>query len=183
MRFKKKSKYVTVTLYLQICRNGYFWSKRKWFSVNENCFQMETVVGMQWNSSHRPQIHKKSRTRNPFKVSATPVPYLDQNQKRLFIKDLIPCSSTQGTPKRPNTFKNRFTQIDHRSTHRCFDMVKTLERETVHNPSQIDTWSNLLCKRKKVTNELIIIDQLAKDYPCSLNRDHGPIGCYTMDQG
>ena len=29
---------------------------------------------------------------------------------------------------------------------------------------------------KKVTNEIFIIDQLAKDPPCSLNRDHGPIG-------
>ena len=50
-------------------------------------------------------------------------------------------------------------------------MVKTLERETFHDPNQIATWSNLLCKRKKVTNELLIIDQLAKDLPCSLNRD------------
>ena len=30
-------------------------------------------------------------------------------------------------------------------------VAKTLERETVHGPSQIATWSNLLCKRKKVT--------------------------------
>ena len=30
------------------------------------------------------------------------------------------CSSgTQGTPKRPNAFRNRFTQTDHKSTHRC----------------------------------------------------------------
>ena len=69
------------------------------------------------------------------------------------------------------------TQIDHRSTRRCFDVVKTIERETVHGPSQIATWSNLLCKIKKVTNELLINDQLAKDPPCSLNRDHGPIIC------
>ena len=26
---------------------------------------------------------------------------------------------THGTPKRPNTLSNRFTQIDDRSTHRC----------------------------------------------------------------
>ena len=47
-------------------------------------------------------------------------------------------------------------------------MVKTLEREIVHGSSQIATWSNLLCKRKKVTYELLIIDQLAKDLLCSL---------------
>ena len=62
-------------------------------------------------------------------------------------------------------------------THRCFDMVKTLEREIVHGTNQIDTWSNLFCKKNKVTNELLIIDKLAKDPPCSLNRDHGPIEC------
>ena len=29
------------------------------------------------------------------------------------------CSGTQGTPKRMNNLSNRFTQVDHRSTHRC----------------------------------------------------------------
>ena len=49
-------------------------------------------------------------------------------------------------------------------------MIKTLEREIVHGPNEIATWSNLLRKRKKVTYELLIIDQLAKDPLCSLNR-------------
>ena len=31
MRYLKKNKTVTVTLYLQICRNGCFWNKRKLF--------------------------------------------------------------------------------------------------------------------------------------------------------
>ena len=55
------------------------------------------------------------------------------------------------------------TQTDQRLTHRYFDVVKTLERETVHGPNKIATWSNSLCEIKKVTNELLIIDQLAKD--------------------
>ena len=42
---------------------------------------------------------------------------LIKNQKRLFIKTLIPCSGTQGIPKRPNTLSNHFTQIYHKSTH------------------------------------------------------------------
>ena len=54
-------------------------------------------------------------------------------------------------------------------------MVKTLEKETVHDPSQITTWSNLLCKIKKVTNELLIIDQLAKNSPSSLNREQSGV--------
>ena len=41
-------------------------------------------------------------------------------------------------------------QITDQYTNVCH-MVKTLERETIHGPSQIATWSNLLCKRKKVT--------------------------------
>ena len=92
-------------------RNGFWW--------NENYFPMEMALLMQWNSSHRPKMHKKSRNKNPFKLSATPVPDLDQNRKRLFIKDLIPCWGTQGTPKRSNTLSNCFTQRYHRSTHRC----------------------------------------------------------------
>ena len=38
MRDLKKNKCVTVTLYLQIYRNGCFWSKRKWFSVKRKLF-------------------------------------------------------------------------------------------------------------------------------------------------
>ena len=112
----KKNKSITVTLYLQICRNGCFWNKRKRFSVKQKLFPKFRT---QWNNSHMPKMHRKSKTRNPFKVSATLVPDLDQNRKRLFIKALIPCSGTQGTPKIPNTFRYHFTQIDHRSTHWC----------------------------------------------------------------
>ena len=35
---KKLNKSVTVTLYLQICRNGCFWIKQKWFSVKQKLF-------------------------------------------------------------------------------------------------------------------------------------------------
>ena len=31
------------------------------------------------------------------------------------------------------------TQTNHRSIHRFFDMVKTIERETLHGPNQIAT--------------------------------------------
>ena len=89
------------------------------FGETKNYFPIETALQTQWKSSHRLKMHIKSRTRNHFKVSATPVPDLDQNRKWLFIKALIPCLGTQGTPKRPNTFSNYFTQIDYRSTHRC----------------------------------------------------------------
>ena len=35
---KNLNKSVTVTLYLQICRNGCFWSKQKWFLVKQKLF-------------------------------------------------------------------------------------------------------------------------------------------------
>ena len=38
MRYLKKNKTVTVTLYLQICRNECFWNKRKRFSVKRKLF-------------------------------------------------------------------------------------------------------------------------------------------------
>ena len=82
-----------------------------------------------------------------------------------------------GYYKKTKHQENPLTQKNHRSTHQYFDVVKTLEREIVHGPNQIATWINLLCKRNKVTNELSIIDQLTKDLPFSLNRDHGPNGC------
>ena len=60
-------------------------------------------------------------------------------------------SDTQGTPKILNTKSSHsHKQITDQYTNVCH-VVKTLERETVHSPSQIATWSNLLCKRKKVT--------------------------------
>ena len=35
---KKLSKSITVTLYLQICRNGCFWNKWKQFSMKQKLF-------------------------------------------------------------------------------------------------------------------------------------------------
>ena len=82
-----------------------------------------------------------------------------------------------GYSQKTEHLEQPLTLTDHRSTHQCFDVVKTLEREAVHDPSQIATWGNLLCKRKKFANELLIINQLAKDPPCYLDKYHGPIGC------
>ena len=151
MRYLKKNlnKCVTVTLYLQICWNGCFWIKRNQFSVNWKLFHNVngTLDGME--QLPKATNAQKFKNQKPFQSFATLVPDLDQNWTRLFINALIPCSGTQGTPKIPNTFRYRFTQTD-QHTDVCH-VVKTLERETVHGPSQIATWSNLLCKRKKVT--------------------------------
>ena len=73
----------------------------------------ETKTISQWKRHFRrngiaPIGHKFTQNPKPETLSnlATPVLDLDQNRKRLFIKDLIPC---WGTPKRPNTFRFCFT--------------------------------------------------------------------------
>ena len=43
-------------------------------------------------------------------------------KKKICHYNIIPCSGTQGTPKRPNTLSNRFTQIDHSFTFRFVEM-------------------------------------------------------------
>ena len=89
---KKINKSIIITLYLQIFRNGCFWSKRKRFSVKRKLFPngngaLDAMEQLPWATN----AQKIQKTRNPFKVSATPVPDLDQNRKWLFIKALIPC--------------------------------------------------------------------------------------------
>ena len=138
---------------------------------------METVLWTQWNSSHRPQMHRKSITRNPFKVSATPILDLNQNRKRLFINALIPCSGTQGTPKRPNTFRNRFTQIDKKINTLMFvTWLKPSRGKHSTAPAKQLLGATYYAKEIKL-HELLIIDQLAKNPLCSLNRDLRPIRC------
>ena len=83
---------------------------------------------------------------------------------RVLQKDRTPRATTSH-----KKITDQYTDVCH--------VFKTLERETVHRTSQMATWSILLCKIKKITNEILIINQLAKEPTCSLNRDHGPIGC------
>ena len=74
---------------------------------------METALCTQWNSSDRPQMHRKSKTTNPAEgIEDLVAPSAEAEAGEA-------CSGTQGTPKILNTFSNSFTQIDHRSTHRC----------------------------------------------------------------
>ena len=101
------------------------------------------------------------------------------NKKNLSM-EIIPCKNVRvhrvlPKDRTPSTTASHKQIID-QHTDVCH-VVKTLKKETIHDPSQISTWSNLLCKRKKVTYEILIIDQLAKDPLCSLNGVHRPIGC------
>ena len=72
-----QTKSVTVTLYLQICQNGCFWNNWKWFSVKKKLFPNGNDTSDAMEQLTQAKKHKKSRTKNPFKVSATPVPDLD----------------------------------------------------------------------------------------------------------
>ena len=42
-----------------------------------------------------------------------------------------------GHSQKTKHLEQPLTQTDHRSIHQSFDVVKTLERETLHGPSQI----------------------------------------------
>ena len=70
------------------------------FSETKTIFQWKWCSGRNGTTPTGHKYTKKSRTRNPLKVLATPDPDLYQNRKRLFIKALIPCSGTQGTSQK-----------------------------------------------------------------------------------
>ena len=159
------------------CRNGCFQIKRKWFSMKRKLFPNGNGSMDAMEQLPQPKNVQKIQNHKPFQsFGNTGSRSRSQTEVSLHKRSDTMFGYT-GYSQKDEHLEQPLPQIDHRSTHRFFDVVKTLERETVHGPNQIDTWSNLLCKRKKVTNELLIIDQLAKDPPCSLNSDHGPIRC------
>ena len=59
------------------------------------------------------------------------------------VHRVLPKDRTPRTTASHKQITDQYTNVWH--------VVKTLEKETVHGSSQIATWSNLLCKRKKVT--------------------------------
>ena len=137
---------------------------------------MEMALQKQWNSSHRTQMHKNSRTKNPFKVLATPVEDLDHNQKRLFINTRIPCSGTQGTPKIPKTQRTHsHKQISNQQIDVLMWLKPSRGKQSTASAKQL--LGAIYYAKERKLHELLIIDQLANDPLCSLNRDHRPIGC------
>ena len=65
---KKLNKSVTVTLYLQICRNRCFWSKRKRFSVKRKLFPngngaLDTMEKLPWGTNAQ-----KLQNQKPFQI-------------------------------------------------------------------------------------------------------------------
>ena len=142
---------------------------------------MKTVLWMQWNISHRPQMHRESQNRNHFKVSTTPVPNLDQNRKWLFINVLIPCSGTGYSQKIEHLEQPLHTNISQINTLMFVTRLKLSRRKQSTAPSKQLLGAIYYAKERK-SHELLIIDQLAKDPLCSLNRDHRPIGCLSIDQ-
>ena len=179
MRYLKKvlNKSIIVTLYLQIFRNGCFWNKRKWFSMKQKLFPngngaLDVVEQLPW-------------AKNTQKF---------QNQK-LFQSFSNTGSRSRSKPKetlhKSSNTMFRYTGYSQKTEH--------LEKPLHTNRSQINTsmfvtWlkpsrgkqSMALAKQllgaiyyaKEIKlHELLIIDQLAKDPICSLNRDHRPIGC------
>ena len=74
--------------------------------------------------------------------------------------------------------KKLLTQIDIRSTHWGFTLLKPSNRETVHAPCKISTWGNILMQKDNYfTHDFLIINHWENNPPCYLNRDHGRMGC------
>ena len=138
---------------------------------------METTLLTQWNSSHGLQIHRKSRTRNAFKVLATRVPYLYQNRKRLFIKisDTM-FGYTRYSQKTEHLEQPLHTNISQINTLMFVTWLKTSRGKQSMAPAKQLLGAIYYAKERNL-HELIIIDQPAKDPLCSLNKDHRPIGC------
>ena len=55
--------------------------------------------------------------------------------------------------------------------------LKPSKREIVHNLSQRNHFKQFINIKRKVTYVSLINSYRKNDPPCSLNRDHGPIGC------
>ena len=68
------------------------------------------------------------------------------------------------------------TNISQINTPMFVTWLKTLRGKQSMAPAKYLLGAIYYAKERKL-HELLIIDQLAKDPPCSLNRDHGPIGC------
>ena len=56
------------------------------------------------------------------------------------------------------------------------------KRETVHNMRQRGHFRKFINKRMKIYIIFSHNGYSTNDPPCSLNRDHGPIGCHATDQ-
>ena len=65
--FEKKNKSVTVTLYLQICRNECFWSIRKWFSVKRKLFPNGNSASNAMEQLPRATNAQKIQNQKPLK--------------------------------------------------------------------------------------------------------------------
>ena len=69
MRDLKKNKSVTVTLYLQIHRNGCFWSKQKWFYMKQKLFTNKNGAS-DAKCTENPQAKNAQKIQNqkPFQI-------------------------------------------------------------------------------------------------------------------
>ena len=68
------------------------------------------------------------------------------------------------------------TQINQRSTHRCFYVVKPLWGN-IHGPNQCGHLRQFINAKEQILHRVSHNGSPTNDPPFSLNRDHGPIGC------
>ena len=101
---------------------------------------------------------------------------LDQQQMRpskwiLYHVGIYKVSSLDQKPKviAHKQITNQYTSI--------ITLLKPSKKETVHGPSQHNHFRKFINRKRKFTYVSLINGYWKNDPPCSLNRDHVPIGC------
>ena len=137
---------------------------------------METTLRTQWNISHRPKMHIKSKNRNHFKFSATSVPDLDQNRKCLHKSSDTMFRYTSYSQKTEHPQIPLHTNKSQINTPMFVTWLKPSRgKQSMAQAKQL--LGAIYYAKERKLHELLILDQLAKDPLCSLNRDHRPIEC------
>ena len=135
---------------LQIWRNGCFWNKWKRFSVKRKLFPNRNDALNAMEQLPQATNTQKIQNQKPFQSFGNTGSISWSKPKAALHKRSDTMFGYTRYSQKTKHQERPLTQIDHKSTHDVCHVVKTLERETIHGPSQTATWSNLLWKRRKL---------------------------------
>ena len=134
------------------------------------------MLWTQLSSSPSPKMFRNSRSTKRHSHAVKPASDFDQKMDATLKIALIPCRNLQGNLYRYRT-KGHHSQIDHKSVHQYNHVVKTLKEGNSPRLSQRGHFREFINIKRKVTDVSLINGYRTNDPPCSLNIDHGPIGC------
>ena len=138
---------------------------------------METVLWTQWNSSHKPTIYKKIQNQKPFQS-------FDNTGSRSRSKPKVALHKHSDTMFGYTGYSQKTEHLEkpihtNRSQIKTPNFVTWLKRSRGKQSMSLAKYllGAIYYAKERKLHETLIIDQLAKDPPCSLNKDHRPIGC------